>query len=442
MVKIYDICDDNFANDFNDFLKNPRGQNSNVDAVVAEIIANIEKRGDSALIAYTEKFDNMCLDASELRLSDNEIHDIIAQTSDEDIFALEKAHQRIKNFHQKYIPDGGDWVDDDGVRLGARWSPIDAVGIYVPGGTASYPSSVLMNAIPAKVAGVQRIAMMVPTPNHSINPLVIAAAKMAGVDEIYRIGGAQAVAALSHGTETIKAVDKIVGPGNAYVASAKKQVFGKVGIDMIAGPSEILLVSDNKTPPEWVAMDLLSQAEHDIWAQSLLITDDKNYAHAVIKAADEILKTLPRRDIAGASFHESAIFIVQDIMKQAGDIINKIAPEHLQLAIEQPDALMQQVKHAGAIFLGRYTPEAIGDYIAGPNHVLPTNQTARFSSGLSVLDFLKRTTFVECDATSLQKVGPAAAHLAIGENLHAHAYSIQNRLEKLDKIVDQGKNHD
>ncbi|HYH38177.1 MAG TPA: histidinol dehydrogenase, partial [Azospirillum sp.] len=326
-------------------------------------------------------------------------------------------------------PEALDYHDAAGVRLGARWTAVGAVGLYVPGGTAAYPSSVLMNAMPAKVAGVERIAMVVPTPDGKLNPLVLAAARRAGVTEIYRVGGAQAVGALAYGTATIAPVDKIVGPGNAFVAAAKRQVYGVVGIDSIAGPSEILVVADRHNDPAWIAMDLLSQAEHDTSAQSILITDDAAFADAVCKAVDKHLETLPRTAIAGESWREhGAVILVRDLAADAPALVDRLAPEHLELAVEDPDALAARIRNAGAIFLGRHTPEAIGDYVAGPNHVLPTSRTARFSSGLNVLDFMKRTTFVGCDADSLKAIGPAAVTLARAEGLDAHALSVALRL--------------
>jgi histidinol dehydrogenase len=320
------------------------------------------------------------------------------------------------------------YTDSDGVRLGARWTPLAAAGLYVPGGTAAYPSSVLMNAIPARVAGVDRLAMVVPTPDGVLNPLVIAAAHIAGIEAIYRIGGAQAVAALAFGTETIAAVDKIVGPGNAYVAAAKRQVFGTVGIDLIAGPSEILVIADAENDPDWIAADLLSQAEHDTAAQSVLITDDAAFGDAVARSVDKLLETLDRRDVAAQSWRDHGAVIVAESQAQAAALSDRIAPEHLELAVSDPDGLAQSVRHAGAIFLGRHTPEAIGDYVGGPNHVLPTSRSARFSSGLGVLDFMKRTSLIGCDADTITRLGPPAIRLAEAEGLGAHALSVVLRL--------------
>ena len=405
---------------------------------VRVIVADVHKDRDAALIRYTERFDKHSVTVDSLKISEAEIESAIAQVPAEQFEALELAASRIRAFHARQHPHGIDYLDDRGLRLGARWTPIDAVGLYVPGGTASYPSSVLMNAIPAKVAGVERLVMVVPTPGGRLNPLVLAAARLAGVDEIYRVGGAQAVAALALGTKTIKAVDKIVGPGNAYVAEAKRQVFGRVGIDMIAGPSEILVVADDGNDPEWIAADLLSQAEHDTDAQSILISDDESFADRVEAAIDRQLAQLPRSDIARQSWGSHGIVIVvKDLEAEAPDLINLIAPEHLELAVADPDALMAKVKHAGSIFLGRHTPEALGDYVAGPNHVLPTSRSARFSSGLNVLDFMKRSTFISCPPEGLRAIGPAAVTLARAEGLEAHALSVEKRLDDMAK-KDQG----
>ena len=343
------------------------------------------------------------------------------------IEALEAAEERIAAFHVRQVPEPLSYIDAAGVRLGARWTPLDAVGLYVPGGTAAYPSSVLMNAVPARIAGVERIAMAVPAPGGEVAPLVLAAAAIAGVGEIWRIGGAQAVAALAWGTGTIRPVDKIAGPGNAWVAEAKRQVFGKVGIDLIAGPSEILVVADAGNDPAWIAADLLSQAEHDTLAQAILIADDARFADAVVEAAENHLATLPRADIARASWEDRGTIIVVRSLDEAPALIDRIAPEHLELAVDEPDDLAERVRHAGAIFLGRHTPEAIGDYVAGPNHVLPTAGSARFASGLGVLDFMKRTSLVGCDEASFSAIAPTAVSLARAEGLDAHALSLTIR---------------
>ena len=395
---------------------------------VAEIIANIKNRGDDALIEYTAKLDNEGVKPLSLELSQEEIRAAATNCKTPILEALKSAAVRIENFHKKQAPQPDlDYIDDSGTRLGMRWAPLQSVGIYVPGGTAAYPSSVLMNAIPAKIAGVKRISMVVPTPNGYLNPDVMAAAEIAGINEIYRIGGAQAIAALTYGTETILPIDKIVGPGNKWVAEAKRQVFGDVGIDMVAGPSEILIVADNLNNCDWIAADLLSQAEHDKEAQSILITDDSNFANEVSNAVDKRLNTLPRRDIAYSSWHNNGLIIIVKTLDESPKLINLIAPEHLELAISNPEDLFRNVLHAGSVFLGRYTPEAIGDYVAGPNHVLPTSNSARFSSGLAVYDFLKRTTFTECNAISLSKLAPTAITIAKAEGLTAHAISMQLR---------------
>jgi histidinol dehydrogenase len=365
-------------------------------------------------------------------LSPKEISSAREQCSSDVIAALELAATRITDYHQHQLPKDLDYIDDTGMQLGYRWTPIQNIGIYVPGGTAVYPSSVLMNALPAKIAGVDRIAMVVPTPGGDINPLVLAAASIAGISEVYRIGGAQAIGALAYGTDTIPPVDKIVGPGNAYVAAAKRQVFGTVGIDMLAGPSEILVLADSENDPAWIAADLLSQAEHDSNAQSILITDNEKFANAVEEAIEGQLKSQTRAEIAAASWHDfGAVIIVSDLADSI-KLIDRIAPEHLEIATDNPKTFAKQVRNAGAIFLGRYAPEALGDYIAGTNHVLPTGRTARFSSGLGVLDFLKRTSIIGSNASSLAKIGPAAVFLAKAEGLDAHGLSLSIRLNQMD----------
>ena len=418
-----------FEDEFAAFLELKRDAEANVDAAVAEIVATVRERGDAALHDYTKRFDRLDLGTTGLRVDPAETAGAAEKCSIEAIEALRVAADRIEAFHSRQLPEPMDYTDAAGVRLGMRWTPVAAAGLYVPGGLASYPSSVLMNAIPAKVAGVERVVMVVPMPDGEVNHLVLAAAHIAGVDEIYRIGGAQAVAALAYGTETIRPVDKIVGPGNAYVAAAKKQVFGTVGIDLIAGPSEILVVADSDNRPDWIAADLLSQAEHDESAQSVLVTDSAEFAELVAAAVESALQSLERRDIAGASWRDhGAIVLVRD-MDQAAGIVDRIAPEHLELAVADPEPLAAKVRNAGAIFLGRNTPEAIGDYVAGPNHVLPTSGSARFSSGLGVLDFMKRTSLVACDPASLAEIGPAAVSLAEAEGLGAHALSVSIRLD-------------
>ena len=423
------IDDTDFASRFAALQQMKREQSVDVNEAVAAIIDDVRVRGDAALIELTAKYDRQTLSADSLRIGDDEIDAAMRACAPETKAALELAAQRIGDFHARQKPEDARFTDAAGVEMGHRWTPVDAAGLYVPGGLANYPSSVLMNAIPARVAGVGRVVMVVPTPDGQINPLVLVAAKLAGVDEIYRIGGAQAVAALAYGTNSIAPVNVIVGPGNAYVAAAKKQVFGQVGIDMIAGPSEILVVADAENDPAWMAADLLSQAEHDEVAQSILICADNAYADAVAAAVESALKTLPRQDIARASWENfGAILVVNDLHAQAPELVNQLAPEHLELAVAEPDAMADKIRHAGAIFLGRHTPEAIGDYIAGPNHVLPTARAARYASGLSVLDFMKRSSLVKCDADALAAIGPAAVRLAEEEGLDAHGRSISIRL--------------
>ncbi len=394
---------------------------------VERIINNVRDRGDEALQELTQQFDHH---DDIAQLSSQAIEEASHACPKEVVAALQNAAQRIASYHQKQLPHDIDYVDNLGVRLGNVWRPMSSVGLYVPGGLASYPSSVLMNAIPAKVAGVEKLTMVVPAPNNVLNPAVLAAANIAGVDTIYKIGGAQAIAALAYGTQTIKKVDCIVGPGNIYVATAKRYVYGHVGIDMIAGPSEILVVSDNQSDPEWIAADLLSQAEHDQHAQSILITDDESWAKRVATSIQEKLEQLPRKHIAATSWSErGVIIVVDDLTNQAPSLINKIAPEHLELALDEEDAnaMLREVQHAGAVFLGRYTPEAMGDYIAGPSHVLPTSSTARFSSGLSVYDFLKRMSVIGCSQKAFKTLASDTQILANHEGLDAHALSVSIR---------------
>lgn len=404
-----------------------------VDAAVADIIAQVRSRGDAAVIELTERFDRLALTPETLAFSPDEIAAEVAKVSAEDRAALELAAERIRAYHVRQMPEDQQWTDPEGAMLGWRFTPVSAAGLYVPGGLASYPSSVLMNAIPAKVAGVGRLVIACPTPGGVVNPLVLLAARIAGVDTVYRIGGAQAVAALAYGTATIAPVDKITGPGNAYVAAAKRRVFGKVGIDMIAGPSEILVIADRDNDPDWIALDLLSQAEHDESAQSILITDDADFGTAVAAAVEARLKTLERRAIAGASWRENGAVIVTRDLAEAAALSNRVAPEHLELCVADPDALSARITHAGAIFLGAFTPEAIGDYVGGPNHVLPTARSARFSSGLSVMDFLKRTTLARMTPAALSAIGPAAERLAQSESLEAHGLSVRVRLNALNE---------
>ena len=428
MARRLDTRAADFEAAFGKLLSVNRQSAADVDSDVAAIIADVRSRGDAALCDYTARWDRIEIAPDRLRLTGDEIATGAGAAPAGAVAALDLAAERIRAYHEPQRPKDETARDSAGVVLGVRWTPIAAVGLYVPGGTAAYPSSVLMNALPARIAGVDRLVMVVPTPDGVLNPLVLAAARLAGVDEVYRIGGAQAVAALAYGTPTIAAVDKIVGPGNAYVAAAKRQVFGHVGIDSIAGPSEILVVADAANDADWIAADLLSQAEHDAVAQSILMTDDAGFAAAVDDAVDRRLATLDRSAIAGASWRDFGAIITLASLDEAPALIDRLAPEHLALAVAEPRVLMDQVRNAGAIFLGRYTPEAIGDYVAGPNHVLPTARAARFASGLSVLDFVKRTSIVECDAESLRRIGPAAVTLAEAEGLGAHALSVALRL--------------
>lgn len=430
MPKLLDTQSSGFADEFTNFLDGKRETARDVNDVVAGILNDVRSRGDAALIEATQKFDKFDLTPQTMAFSPKDIAAARDDCERGTLDALELAAQRIEDFHQRQIPDDLDHTDADGVRLGYRWTAVGAAGLYVPGGTAAYPSSVLMNAIPAKVAGVDRLVMVVPTPNGVVNQLVLAAAGIAGIDTIYRIGGAQAVGALAYGTETISPVDKIVGPGNAYVAAAKRQVYGTVGIDMIAGPSEILVLADGENDPAWIAADLLSQAEHDLAAQAILMTDDRAFADAVVAAVDGHLKTLPRADTAEESWRNYGAVIIVPEIADALPLIDRIAPEHLEIATEDARALAMQVRNAGAIFMGRFVPEALGDYLAGPNHVLPTARSARFSSGLGVLDFMKRTSMVECSSEGLNAIGPAAVTLARAEGLDAHALSVSIRLNK------------
>ena len=418
-----------FEKDFKKLLLAKREDSVDVDVSVRAIIGEVIERGDQALIEYTKKFDRISLTTDTLRFTQSELKEQAEQVSDKDRSALELAAARIKSYHEKQIPDDTSWTDESGVDLGWRWSPVAAAGLYVPGGLASYPSSVLMNAIPAKVAGVRRLAITVPTPDNKINPMVLLAAQLSGVDEVYRVGGAQAIAALAYGTKTIEPVDKITGPGNAFVAAAKRQVFGKVGIDMIAGPSEILVIADKTSRPDWVALDLLSQAEHDENAQSILITDSDDVINAVTNKIEINLKNLSRNEIAGKSWNDNGAIIKVPNFEVAAELSNRIAPEHLELCVSDPENLVKKISNAGAIFLGHWTPEAVGDYVTGPNHVLPTARSARFSSGLSVMDFLKRTTLAKVSRDALLKIGPSAVTLANSEGLECHGLSISERIK-------------
>ena len=421
--------DSNFEKDFGMLLSSKREDSIDVDISVREIIGLVKEQGDQALIDYTRKFDRIELTSDKIRFNKSELAEQILKVPERERSALELAAARIEAYHKRQIPSNALWTDENGVELGWRWSPIAAAGLYVPGGLASYPSSVLMNAIPAKVAGVSRLAITVPTPDDKINPLVLLAAQLSGVDEIYRVGGAQAIAALAYGTETIKPVDKITGPGNAFVAAAKRQVFGKVGIDMIAGPSEILVLADGTSRPDWIALDLLSQAEHDENAQSILITDSDDIVESVRKKIEVNLKNLSRSEIARKSWNDNGAIIKVTDFDVAIELSNRIAPEHLELCVSDPEKLAKRITNAGAIFLGHWTPEAVGDYVTGPNHVLPTARSARFSSGLSVMDFLKRTTLAKLSRDALLKIGPSAVTLANSEGLECHGLSISERMQ-------------
>ena len=431
-VRWLKTADPDFEDRFKALLGLKREQAADVNTAVAEIIARVRAEGDAALIELTRQFDDLDLGKVGLRVTPGEIeaaHKEVAKTTRE---ALELAHDRILDHHQRQLPKNDLYRDKLGVELGTRWTPVASAGLYVPGGTASYPSSVLMNAVPAKVAGVPRVVMVVPAQKGALNPLVLVAAKLAGVSEIYRVGGAQAIAALAYGTESIAPVAKIVGPGNAYVAAAKRQVFGQVGIDMVAGPSEVVVIADADNDPAWIAADLLAQAEHDTAAQAILITDDQAFARAVEQAVEAELAVLPRVATARASWRDFGAVILVESLNQAPSLADRLAPEHLEIATGDPDALAARIHDAGAIFIGRYTPEVIGDYVAGSNHVLPTARSARFASGLGVLDFMKRTSTLKLDPDSLAALGPAAMALAEAEGLDAHRRSVAIRLNPRD----------
>ncbi|HVY58741.1 MAG TPA: histidinol dehydrogenase [Xanthobacteraceae bacterium] len=419
-----------FAARFRAFLATKREAAQDVEETVRGIVADIIGRGDRALFELTARFDRVDLAKAGLRVTAAEIEAALAVCDRAALDALSFACDRIEAYHRRQLPKDDRFTDPLGVELGYRWTPIEAVGLYVPGGTAAYPSSVLMNAVPAKVAGVARLVMVVPAPGGKLSPLVLAAAKLAGVDEIYRIGGAQAVAALAYGTETIRPVDKIVGPGNAYVAAAKRLVFGKVGIDMIAGPSEVLILADGSANPDWIAADLLAQAEHDTAAQSILVTDDAALAGEVEKAVVAQLTTLPRAEVAGTSWRDYGAIILVETLDAAVPLVDAVAPEHLEIVTADPERLAAKIRNTGAMFLGAYTPEAIGDYVAGSNHVLPTARSARFSSGLGVLDFMKRTSILRCGVDELRKLAGAAIALGEAEGLDAHARSVAIRLNR------------
>lgn len=422
--------DPDFERKFTRLVNDRRESEEDVSRVVADILAAVRARGDEALAEYTQRFDRHALtDEDDWRVSREACHAAFTALEPRLRDALELAATRIRAYHQDQLPRDRDFTDEAGVRLGAKWRAVDAAGLYVPGGRASYPSSLLMNAIPAKVAGVERLVVATPTPRGETNPLVLAAAHLAGVDEVWRVGGAQAIGALAYGTKRIKPVDVVTGPGNDYVAEAKRQLFGVVGIDMVAGPSEILVIADGKNDPDWIAADLLSQAEHDPSSQSILITDDAKFAEQVEDRIDVQCSMLATEKVARQSWDDNGVLLVVSDLSEAPALANRLAAEHVELAVDEPEKLFAQLRHAGSVFLGRYTPEAVGDYVAGPNHVLPTGRRARFASGLSVLDFMKRTSFISMDAGGLARIGPAAIALAEMEGLPAHAKSVELRLK-------------
>ena len=430
MKKIINTSDKDFDNQFKELLNIDRNITENVEEVVRSIVQNVKSKGDDSLVEYTNKFDKNSLSASEILFSEEEIDNLIKGLSPKLVKAIDLAYSRIESYHKKQIPSDLLYEDEIGAKLGYIWNPISTVGIYVPGGTASYPSTVLMNAIPAKVAGVEDITMVSPSTESKMNPSILYAARKAGISRIYRIGGAQAISALAFGTETIKPVDKIVGPGNIYVSEAKRQVFGDVGIDMFAGPSEIVIIADKENEPGIIASDLIAQAEHDVSAQSILITDDASLADKVLNSIDDQISSLSRKDIASKSWNNNGAIIIVSGIEESIELANKLAPEHLELAVKDANNYIKEVKNAGAIFIGNNTPEAIGDYIAGPSHVLPTSKSARFSSGLSVYDFIKKTSVIECSEESLNKIGESAVEIAVNEGLDGHARSIEYRLSK------------
>lgn len=436
MARILDSSWEEFDEEFVDLLDSRSESHSRVDSLVSDIIERVVRGGDKALVELTESLDRVRLTPETLAFSREEIDRIISDVPKDQERALELAADRVLEYHQKQVPENAEWTDASGVTLGWRWTPVDSAGLYVPGGRAAYPSSVLMNAMPAKAAGVREMAMTVPTPDGEVNPLVLLAARLAGIETVYRVGGAQAIAALAFGTESVRMVQKITGPGNAYVASAKRQVFGRVGIDMVAGPSEVLIIADGSCEAGWLAIDLLSQAEHDEDAQAILICVGEDFAQEVADSVDRRLKELPRSGIAGKSWRQHGAVIAAKSLDEAARLSNRVAPEHLQLCVEDPEPLLSRITHAGAVFIGQWTPEAIGDYVAGPSHVLPTGRTSRFSSGLSVLDYMKRTSVTRMTPEAMAALGPAAETLARAEGLQAHALSIRDRLESL-----KGKSH-
>ncbi len=426
-------ADPGFAEDFAALLTRTPAMSDDVEITVAKIIADVRARGDAALIEMTERWDRVTLTPKSIAYGADEITAALEQVDPDDRKALELAATRIRAYHERQVPHDEMWTDDAGIELGWRWRAVASAGLYVPGGTAAYPSSVLMNAIPAKVAGVPWLTMCVPATDGSVNPLVLAAAHLSEVDIVLKLGGAQAIAAMAYGTETVTPVDVITGPGNAWVAAAKRQVFGRVGIDMVAGPSEVLVIADADADPDWIAIDLLSQAEHDAAAQAILITDAPRLGEAVAAAVEERLATLPRVEIAGASWRDNGAIITVRDLDEAAALADQIAPEHLQIVTEDPDGLAARIRNAGAVFLGGWTPEAIGDYVGGPNHVLPTARSARFASSLSVFDFLKRTSLSRMTPAALAAIGPAAERLAKAEGLTAHGLSVRARLDRLNE---------
>ena len=428
MKKILNFSSKNFSKILNSYILNNRNTNLDLSEKVKKIVNSIIDEGDKALSELTFKYDNYNIEKEGISVDEKDINNAYKECNKELVIALEKAAQRISDFHEKQIPNNISYTDDNNVELASRWTPLDSVGLYVPGGKASYPSSVIMTAIPAKIAKVPEVSMCVPSPKGYLNPSILVAAKICGVDNIYKIGGAQAVAAMAYGTNTIKRVYKIFGPGNAWVAEAKRQLFGKVGIDMVAGPSEILVISDDKSNPNWIATDLLSQAEHDTESQSILITDNIEFATKVESAVDSLIESLERKDIAKASWSKNGIIIVLESLEHSIEIVNKIAPEHLEISTDNPELIAEKINNAGSIFLGRFVPEAIGDYIAGPNHVLPTARTARFSSGISTLDYMRRTSLIKCDLEALTEIAPSAIKIAENEGLEAHALSMKIRM--------------
>ena len=428
MKKILNSDSKGFSEKLNDYILNNRSTNLDVSEKVKIIIESILSEGDKALSELTFKYDNYDIMKEGICVDKKDIDVAYRECEKELVDAIEKAADRISAFHERQLPNNISYKDDSNVQLSSRWTPLDSVGLYVPGGKASYPSSVIMTAIPAKTAKVPEVSMCVPCPKGYLNPSILVAAKVCGVEKIYKIGGAQAIAAMAYGTNTVKKVNKIFGPGNEWVAEAKRQLFGKVGIDMVAGPSEILVISDNKCDPNWIAADLLSQAEHDTESQSILITDNLDFAKNVENAINSLIKSLKRKEIAEASWNNNGIIIVVENLMHSIDIVNKIAPEHLEISVENPEEIAKKINNAGSIFLGRFVPEAIGDYIAGPNHVLPTARTARFSSGISTIDYMRRTSLIKCDSGALNEIAPSAIKIAENEGLDAHALSMKIRM--------------